>query len=309
MFTNPKLRSGQLFFSLITSAPFQWFTVQLIRKTSINQYPSTMPPHPTPPGIRSLYRNPPRSLRGPTCGSLKRVMQNLSPPITSQVLKRSPPPTPPALLDLKCRTITASMRQLMLIFMGGLELETGLWVCFSIAEMHRSNIWFKQQKVTHVGLYENLAHWCYEPFCIKTFQREMSEDGLTIVMGDATFITLAKTRNVRVLNLIKFKDYWRGGTRGKPSLTFTLFLAGFWPFSAGSNSCILHFHSRPLQDVCTVLLNWHQIDSPVAWAILIPGGGPRRCSLSRLTPRRLRAPLPPPRWAAGSSFPAHRAVN
>lgn len=51
------------------------------------------------------------------------------------------------------------MRQLMLIFMGGLELETGLGVCFSIAEMHKSNIWFKQhagseqQKVTRVGLY------------------------------------------------------------------------------------------------------------------------------------------------------------
>lgn len=141
MFTNPKLRSGQLFFFFNYLCPlFQWFTVQLIRKTSINQYPSTMPPQ----GIRSLYRNPPRSPRGPTCGSLKRVMQNLSPPITSQVLNGSPPPTPPALLDLRCRTITASMRQLMLIFMGGLELETGLGVCFSIAEIHKSNIWFKQ---------------------------------------------------------------------------------------------------------------------------------------------------------------------
>lgn len=40
----------------------------------------------------------------------------------------------------------------------------------------------------------------------------MSEDGLKIVKGDATFITSAKTRNVRVLNLITFKDYWCGGT-------------------------------------------------------------------------------------------------
>lgn len=50
--------------------------------------------------------------------------------------------------------------------------------------------------MTHVGLYENLAHWCCEPFCIKTFQREMSEDGLKIVVGEAAFITSAKTRNV-----------------------------------------------------------------------------------------------------------------
>lgn len=66
--------------------------------------------------------------------------------------------------------------------------------------------------MTRVGLYENVAHLCCEPFCIKTFKREMSEDGLKIVKGDATFITSAKTRNVRVLNLITFKDYWCGGT-------------------------------------------------------------------------------------------------
>lgn len=34
------------------------------------------------------------------------------------------------------------------------------------------------------------------------------------------FITAAKTGNVSVLNLITFKDYWHGGTGGKPSLSF-----------------------------------------------------------------------------------------
>lgn len=48
----------------------------------------------------------------------------------------------------------------------------------------------------------------------------MSEDGLKIVEDYASFITVAKTKNVRVLNLITFKDYWHGGTWGNPSLTF-----------------------------------------------------------------------------------------
>lgn len=40
----------------------------------------------------------------------------------------------------------------------------------------------------------------------------MSEDGLKIAVGNASFITLAQTRNVRVPNFITFKDYWHGGT-------------------------------------------------------------------------------------------------
>lgn len=40
----------------------------------------------------------------------------------------------------------------------------------------------------------------------------MSEDSLKIVEDNASFVTVAKTRNVRVLNLITFKDYWHGGT-------------------------------------------------------------------------------------------------
>lgn len=35
----------------------------------------------------------------------------------------------------------------------------------------------------------------------------MSEDVLKIASGNACFITLAETGNVRVLNLITFKDY------------------------------------------------------------------------------------------------------
>lgn len=48
----------------------------------------------------------------------------------------------------------------------------------------------------------------------------MSKDSLKIIKDDASFITVAIPRNVRVLNLITFKDYWHGGTWGKLSLTF-----------------------------------------------------------------------------------------
>lgn len=57
-----------------------------------------------------------------------------------------------------------------------------------------------------------ISHLCFKPFWIKCLPCEMSEDGLKIVEDNASFIAVAKTRNVRVLNLITFKDYWHRGT-------------------------------------------------------------------------------------------------
>lgn len=44
----------------------------------------------------------------------------------------------------------------------------------------------------------------------------MSKDSLKIIKDNASFITVAIPMNVRILNLITFKDYWQDLREAEP---------------------------------------------------------------------------------------------